>query len=98
MCLAMWLGFGPRLDLEESNNYNYVSAASIYKLRRVSKNINAKKNDFSSQECVIRWELCNSTSKGFSNLNGFQFLRHFIKNIQIDEITFSTLEQYFKKI
>ena len=27
--------------------------------------------------------LCNSTSKGFSNLNGFQFLRHFIKNIQI---------------
>ena len=53
MCLAMWLGFGPRLDLEESNNYNYVSAASIYKLRRVSKNINAKKNDFSSQECYL---------------------------------------------
>ena len=58
MCSAMWLGFSPLLDLEESNNYNYVSVTSIYslyihKLRRVSKNINVKKNDFSSQECYL---------------------------------------------
>ena len=46
MCLAMWLGFGPLLDLEESNNYNYnyVSVTSIYSLY-ISKNINAKKNE-----------------------------------------------------
>ena len=45
----MWLGFGPLLDLEESNNYNYnyVSVTSTIYSLYISKNINAnaKKNE-----------------------------------------------------
>ena len=94
-CLAMWLDVGKKFI--DDQNGRRISVASVFaeyaqKLRAVSKNIFALKNDSSAQECVIHWGLCNSTSKGFSNLNpGFSFMSHFIKNIQIGKKTFSNL-------
>ena len=96
-CLAMWLRDSVWLNASKVR-----SIASIYceygqKLRHLSKNIRALKNDSSAQECVIHWGLCNSTFKDFSNLNpGFPFLTRFIENIQVDELNFSGLSKKHK--
>ena len=99
-CLAMWLGIGVKTtkELESDVNNQIMSVASIYtryihKVRNVSANTYAGKNEFSSQECVVQWSLCDSTSKGFSDLNpGFRFLKRFIENIQIDRAILSDIK------
>ena len=88
-CLAMWLGV--EFDRVADTNVNDVdyykrdSVASIvskyvHKLSNSRTNEFAMMNDFSSQECVIHWGLCNSTSKGFSSLNMLCTINDFALN------------------
>ena len=102
-CLAMWIGVqadqvgsaGDVIDYYKGDSIASIVSEYILKLRNSSRNREAAKNNFSSQECVIHWALCSSTAKRFSNLNpGFVLLKHFIFNVQINENTVFAIKNF----
>lgn len=98
LCLSIWIKVdaekGPieQIDYHKGLSVASIMAKYIGKLRNVSTNMNVESNNSSAQECTVHSSLFYSTSKAFSSLNpGFSFLKHFIRNIQIDPMTLDVI-------
>ena len=89
LCMGLWKNIDARDGILTVAS---VVSSYIHQADNATKNPNALSNNYSAQECVMFWGICNTSHREVSNMtSGPVALVRFIENVQVNNDTFKSL-------